>query len=105
MVNNALTNPEVGRVQQEDAETVALRALAWIAGDEDMLRHFCGATGVDPADLRSAAREAEFLAGVLDFLCLDDAWVTRFAAETGTPPDLPARARAVLPGGDLPHWT
>ena len=92
-------------MRREDAETVALKILAWMAADDEMLRHFCAASGVEPSELSVAAREPEFLAGVLDFLCLDDAWVTRFAAETGTPPESPARARAALPGGDLPHWT
>ena len=105
MVNNALTKSGVKTVRQEYAETIALKALAWMAEDDDMLRHFCAATGADRSDLRAAAREPEFLAGVLDFLCLDDAWVMRFATDTGIPPDALAQARAVLPGGDLPHWT
>lgn len=105
MVNNALTNSEATPVRQEDAETLALTVLAWLAADEEMLSHFCAATGMSPSDLRSAAADPEFLAGVLDFLCLDDAWVAAFAADTGTPPEAPARARAALPGGNPPNWT
>jgi hypothetical protein len=105
MVNNALTNSEGRTVRQGDAETLALKVLGWLAGDSDMLSHFCGATGASPADLRDRAGDPQFLAGVLDFLCLDDAWVAAFAAAAGVPPDLPARARSTLSGGELPHWT
>lgn len=105
MVNNALTYFGGRRVRREDAETTALQALAWIAEDREMLRHFCAATGMEPEDLGAAAREPEFLAGVLDFLCLDDAWVRDFARATGTPPEAAGQARSALPGGDLPHWT
>lgn len=89
----------------DDAEIVALRALAWLAADEDLLRTFCGATGAARRDLEHAAEDPVFLAGILDFICLDDAWVTGFAAASGLSAEAPARARAALPGGDLPHWT
>ena len=92
-------------MRQELAETIALQALAWLAADEDMLGNFCGATGMVPGDLRDAAEDPEFLAGVLDFLILDDAWVQAFADATGLSPDAPIRARSALPGGAAPHWT
>lgn len=105
MVNKALTNSGVRQVRQEVAETVALQVLAWLAADEDMLRNFCGATGAEPADLRRLAQDPEFLAGVLDFLTLDDSWVRAFSADAGIAPEIPAEARAALPGGAAPHWT
>ncbi len=92
-------------MRQDLAETIALRALAWLAEDDDMLRNFCGATGMSPGDLREAAHDPEFLAGVLDFLILDDAWVEAFAGAAGLSADAPIRARSALPGGDVPHWT
>ena len=92
-------------MRRDDAETIALQAFAWLAEDREMLRHFCAATGIEPGDLGAAAREPEFLAGVLDFLCLDDAWVTDFAQSIGRRPEIVAQARSALPGGVLPHWT
>ena len=92
-------------MRQELAETIALQALAWIAADEDMLGNFCGATGTAPGDLRRAAEDPEFLAGVLDFLILDDAWVQAFAEAADLSPDSAIKARSVLPGGAAPHWT
>lgn len=90
---------------EEEASAIALQALAWMAGEDDMLRHFSAATGVDPADLAARLGEVELQAAALDFLMLDDAWLLRFSAATGIAPDRPGWARQVLPGGALPHWT
>lgn len=92
-------------MRQEDAETIALKALSWLLADEKMLEIFCGATGTAPGDLRLVAQDPEFLAGVLDFVALDDAWVMAFATVAGLPPDALIGARVALPGGALPHWT
>ena len=92
-------------MQQELAETVALRALAWLVADDSLLPVFLGSTGASERDLRERAGDPEFLGATLDFLLLDDAWLGRFAAEAGLTPETVARARAVLPGGEAPHWT
>jgi hypothetical protein len=91
-------------VRQVDAETIALKALAWLTSDQDMLKNFCGATGADPRQFRSADKDPAFLAGVLDFLCLDDEWLVAFAEDAGIPPERSWDARTRL-SGDLPHWT
>ncbi|MBK5928783.1 DUF3572 domain-containing protein [Rhodobaculum claviforme] len=91
--------------EREIAETVALRALAWLMGPADLAETFLGASGLSPQDLRLRATEPETLAAVLDFVLMDDQWVLAFAAAEGVAPDRVARARAALPGGDLPHWT
>lgn len=92
-------------MRQGEAETVALQALAWLAGQDELLPVFLGATGATLADLRDRAGDPELLAAVLDFLLMDDAWVAGFAASAGLAPGLPAAARAALPGGSLPDWT
>lgn len=96
-------------MQREAAETLALRALAWLAGNDELLRVFLGASGAMPDDLRRRAADPEFLASVLDFLRLDDAWIIGFAAASGERPESAAAAiaaaRRALPGGDTDHWT
>lgn len=87
------------------AETCGLQALAWIAGQEDLMNAFQGATGAGQDDMRRAATDPAFLGAVLDFLMMDDAWVTGFCDAQGLSYETPMRARAALPGGDLPHWT
>ncbi|WP_101069087.1 DUF3572 domain-containing protein [Roseovarius salinarum] len=90
---------------RDHAETVGLKCLAWLAGNEDLLPVFLGATGAGEADLRERAQDPEFLGSVLDFVMLDDAWVTDFCASAGLEPSAPMTARAALPGGETVHWT
>lgn len=92
-------------MSRDEAETLALEALGWLAGEDDRLGVFLGAAGLTAADLRGRAGDPDLLAAVLDFLLSDDRMVTGFAAASGRAPDAPMRARAALPGGELPHWT
>lgn len=90
---------------QEAAETLALTALAWIAGQDDLLGTFLGASGMAQDDLRRAAADPAVLGAVLDFLLMDDAWVMGFCRAEGLPFTAPMQARAALPGGEQVHWT
>ena len=87
------------------AEMLAIRALGWIAADDELAGAFLGASGAAAGDLRERAGDPEFLGFVLDFLLADEAALLAFCEATDTPPDAPMRARAQLPGGDLPNWT
>lgn len=89
----------------EMAETLALEALTWILGQDDLLPVFLGATGASESDLRDRVEDTEFLASVLDFLLMDDAWVVGFCDAAGHAYDRPMRARAELPGGQMVNWT
>jgi hypothetical protein len=92
-------------MKQESAETLALRALAWLAADPEAMQGFLGATGASPADLPQLAAEAAFLAAVLDHLLQEDARVIAFCDAESVPYTLPMQARAVLAGGAAWHWT
>ena len=87
------------------AEILALQALGWLAGQEDLLRVFLGSSGMSEGDLKASASAPETLAAVMDFILMDDAWVMGFAAEAGVPPEQVMQARGALPGGVDPHWT
>ena len=87
------------------AETLAAEALAWIAGQERLLGGFLDASGSDPATVGARMGEPEFLASVLDFLLGDEPALIAFCEDRGIRPETPLRARAALPGGDLPNWT
>jgi len=87
------------------AEALALAALGWLAADAEAIGRFLAMAGAGPAELRARAADPESLGFVLDFLLADAALLLAFAAAQGIPPDLPMRARAALPGGDLPNWT
>ncbi len=88
--------------RQEKAEEIALRALGWLVGNDALLPVFIGATGAGGADLATRAGEPEFLASVLDFLLLDDAWVMAFCDDEGLDYAAPLRARASLEGERAP---
>jgi len=94
-----------GAAGVEFAETLALRALGWIAGHEDLLPVFLGATGSTPEELRRRAADPDFLVSVLDFLLMDDAWVMAFCDAEGFAYAEPMAARQALPGGAETHWT
>ncbi|WP_135501458.1 DUF3572 domain-containing protein [Roseovarius aestuariivivens] len=90
---------------REAAETIGLECLAWLAGHEDLLGVFMGATGADRDTLREGAQDPVFLASVLEFVMQDDAWVVEFCAAAGRPNEAVQLARAALPGGQQTHWT
>lgn len=86
---------------QESAQALALEGLVWLAGQEALLPAFLDASGLEVGQIAAAARSPEFLAGVLDFLLQDDAWVMAFCESRGLPYTAPATARAALPGGQI----
>ena len=82
----------------EAAEQLAIQALTYIAQDGERLGAFLAATGIGPAEIRAAAREPGFLAGVLDYISGNERLLTDFAAEAGIKPAHVAKARAALGG-------
>jgi len=92
-------------IGRESAEALALRALAHVAAESELLQRFMAMTGAAPADLRSRPDDPALLAAVADFLLSDDRLVTDFARQAGVPAIALAEARAALPGGDVPDWT
>ena len=92
-------------MNQEQAEILALKALGWLAGNDELLPVFLGSTGASAEDLRVRAQDCEFLSSVLEFLMMDDAWIVAFCDAEGLNYADPARARAALPGARAVHWT
>ncbi len=90
---------------QASAETLALQALGWLAGQDELFQTFLGASGASAQEVAARATEPEFLGAVLDFLLMDDQWIIGFCDAAGLPYDRPLQARAMLPGGQGPHWT
>jgi len=83
---------------KEAAEGLAIQALTFLASEPERFGGFLAATGIGPTQIRAAANEPGFLAGVLDYLAADDGLIARFAAETGRDPGDVARAHAALGG-------
>lgn len=92
-------------MQREYAETIALKAMSWLAGNEELLPVFLGSTGATLEEMRGRASDGEFLGAVLDFLTMDDVWLRDFCDSERLDYALPLQARQNLPGGDIPNWT
>ena len=90
---------------REAAEALAVQALSYIAQDGERLGRFLSMTGIGPGEIRTAAREPQFLVGVLDYLSGDERLLTDFAKEAGHDPATVEAARIALGGGwerDIP---
>jgi hypothetical protein len=68
------------------AETLGLRALAFLAGTPEALDRFLTLSGTDGGDLRARAAEPETLAALLEFLLTDEALLTQFCDDEGIEP-------------------
>jgi hypothetical protein len=88
------------RSRRDAADALAVAALAFLASDPERLGRFLAVTGIGPGQLREAARDEGFLAGVLDHFCGDERLLLDFARANGIEPAEIERARAALGG----HW-
>lgn len=92
-------------LSRDSAELLAIEALSWLVSNDELLPVFLGSSGASADDLRQRAKDPEFLASVLDFLIMDDAWIQAFCDSAEYAYDFPIRARAALPGGAHVNWT
>jgi Protein of unknown function (DUF3572) len=84
--------------RQEAAASLAVAALTFIAAEPERLDRFLTLTGVDPGDIRDAARNPGFLLGVLEHLASDETLLIAFANQNEIDPDEVMRAVTVLAG-------
>lgn len=86
------------RLSAEAAEELAVKALGYLAGNPEALGRFLSLTGIGPGDIRAAAREPGFLAGVLEFFLADESLLLAFVEEMRLRPTMVAAARYALAG-------
>jgi len=87
-----------GAMTQDAAEGIAIQALSFIAAEPERLGRFLAVTGIGPTEIRAAAREPGFLAGVLQYLSTDEGLARDFAAEAQCRPEDIAKAHVALGG-------
>lgn len=92
-------------MSRDRAEVIALQAVSWLAGEDDLLPVFLGATGASEDDFRQGIGNEYFLGSVLDFILMDDAWIGGFCGAFALPMEAPSEARMALSGGVQVHWT
>jgi hypothetical protein len=91
-----MVRPE--RLTREGAEEIAIKGLQFLAGEPEALGRFLALSGIGPQDLRAAAAEPGFLAGVLEFFLEDESLLLAFAAGAAIRPTMIAAARHALAG-------
>jgi hypothetical protein len=93
------------KMNSEAAQTLALQALAWVLGQDELLGFFLNSTGASPQDIAQQASQPLFLGAVLDFLMEDDQRVIDFCTQHALALTSVQVARAQLPGAQYMHWT
>ncbi len=91
--------------RREAAEAMAVAALTYLANEPEALGGFLATTGIGPDQIRTAATDPEFLAGVLDYFLSDEPLLIAFAKSEDINPAEIQRARIALGGvweRDLP---
>ncbi len=82
----------------ETAENLAIQGLSFLAADPDRLGRFLSETGLGPDQIRAAAAEPGFLAGVLSHLASNEQLAKDFAAEASCDPADLFKAHVALGG-------
>lgn len=90
-------------MNQQQAEVLALKAVSFLAGEDDRMSRFLALSGMDGGDLKSRISDPGFLGGVLDHILGHEPDLLDFAEWAELPPEQIARARASLPGLN-PDW-
>jgi hypothetical protein len=85
----------------DQAQTLALEALAFLAADERRLGSLLAQAGWTLGELRAQASDPQVLAGILDFVLGDERLLLVFCEASGLNPQLVTQARRALPGTPL----
>ena len=85
-------------ITRESAEKLAIQALSYLAGEPERLGAFLSLTGIGPGEIRKAATDPSFLAGLLDYVTSDEPLLLAVAEHAGVSPQRVERARAALNG-------
>ena len=72
----------------------------FLAGDPELLPRFLALTGIEANQIRDAAREPGFLAGVLGFFLAHEPSLLKLCEAIGIEPAVIQAATKALPSGD-----
>ncbi|MEO0328094.1 MAG: DUF3572 domain-containing protein [Pseudomonadota bacterium] len=83
-------------MDKEYASQIAIEALSYIAGDQELLNQFVSLSGLQPDQISQIADTPAFLAAILDFLRTDDTKLLAFSSSRNIEPDLIYKAKITL---------
>jgi hypothetical protein len=88
------------QARQDAAAALAIAALGYLAGEPEHLERFLALTGISPGEIRTAAGQPGFLAGVLDYVAGNESLLRAVAGHAGVAPEELDKARQALSGHD-----
>ena len=86
------------RLTIDEAKTLALQGLTFLASDAERLSRFLTLTGIDPGELRGWDANTGLQGAVLEHLLADESLLLVFAAEIDAPPERIGPAYHLLSG-------
>ena len=84
----------------EKSEEVAIDVLSWLATEPELFNRFLGLSGLEASQLRQAATQPGFFAGVLEFLINHKPTLLKYCEASNERPEHVAQAFRQL-GGNL----
>ena len=91
-------------MSRREAEAIAVAALGYLAEDVALARRFLDLSGLQAGDLRRAAEDPAFLAGLLDFVVAHEPVLIALAARTGRAVADIEAAQRLLSGAEHGRW-
>ena len=82
------------------AEIMALKALTFMAQNEDILVAYLKQTGIAPTDLHNSASDPAVLGSILDYFLQNEKRLLAFCEVEDMAPDLLVKARLSFPGSE-----
>ena len=83
---------------------MAIRAVGFLAADEDLFLRFVNLTGLSIDEIKVRMNDSALLGAVLDFILADERLLLAFADAMDLPPEAPLAARRMLPGAPVDSW-
>ena len=85
----------------DSPESVAIRALGFVASRRGEWDRFLSRTGFSPADLKSRPANPHHLTAILDFLITDESALQEFSRTVDLPPEAAYEARRLVQQGPM----
>lgn len=92
----ALKSGRPKALDRDEAETLAIRAIGFLAEDPPRMGRFLSLTGMEPGTLIAGAETAPVQVAVLDYLLGDESLLMVFSGHAAVEPQTVSVARALL---------
>ncbi len=92
----ALKSGRAKTLTRDDAETIAILAIGFLAEDSRRIGRFLSLTGMEPETLITGAETAPVQVAVLDHLLSDESLLMVFCGHAAIAPELIPAARVLL---------